>query len=90
MKKLTKKEKEDILILLEELATKLGIQIEYANLLPEFREGGNCRVINKQRIIIERRLSLDRKIDILSSNLKKYKLDEVFVPPLLKTFLELE
>ncbi len=78
-----------ILSQFETLASKLGIKLRYENLKdPDFRiEGGACRIGDDQHIIIHSKLEDEDKIDIIAEELRKLSLEDVFIPPILRTVL---
>lgn len=77
---------EEIMKALEEVAERLTIQIHYEEMKAfEFRvEDGSCRVKGETSIFIDRKRPLKEKISILARELKKFDLEDIYVPPLLR------
>jgi hypothetical protein len=80
---------EGLLNQLEELAEALGIRIRYDKILKEgsFFSGGLCRIKGEEIIIINSRVSVEDKIDILAKALMSFDLSQVFIKPALREFL---
>ncbi len=77
---------EEIMKALEEVAERLSIQIHYEEMKAfEFRvEDGSCRVKGETSIFIDRKRPLKEKISILARELKKFDLEDIYIPPLLR------
>ncbi len=77
---------EEIMKALEEVAERLSIQVHYEEMKAfEFRvEDGSCKVKGSPSIFIDRRRPLKEKISILARELKKFDLEDIYVPPLLR------
>jgi hypothetical protein len=77
---------EEIMKALEEVAERLSIQVHYEEMKAfEFRvEDGSCRVKGETSIFIDRKRPLKEKISILARELKKFDLEDIYVPPLLR------
>ncbi len=77
---------EEIMKALEEVAERLSVQIHYEEMKAfEFRvEDGSCRVKGETSIFIDRKRPLKEKISILARELKKFDLEDIYVPPLLR------
>ncbi len=75
---------------LEEIADRLGVELRYENLgqVGIRTEGGLCRVCGKPMILINRKESPRRKIMILARSLRKLNLENVFIPPAVRTVIE--
>jgi len=75
---------------LEELAGKLGIEIRYGNIPGEEsqRMGGLCRVKGKYMLIIHSRLTVKEKIGIIIKTLKGFKMEDVYVIPVIRELLD--
>lgn len=82
---------EELLIQLEDLAGRLNIQIQYESLKNEdpLTFGGFCRIRDQQMIIIHAKASLSRKIDIFTEALQRFDLDDLYVRPALRDYLQL-
>jgi hypothetical protein len=77
---------EEIMKALEEVAERLSVHIHYEEMKAfEFRvEDGSCRVKGEPSIFIDRKRPLKEKISILTRELKKFDLEDIYVPPLLR------
>lgn len=80
---------EGLLNQLEELTEGLGIKIRYDKILKEgsFFSGGLCKIKGEDVIIINSRVSIEDKIDILAGALTSFDLSNVFIKPALREFL---
>jgi hypothetical protein len=82
------------LMLLEELADKLGIPIRYDKIKSDEDEsvisGGLCRVSGDLVIIINSRITTRNKIQALVEALRHFDLSGVYVRPALRELLEEE
>lgn len=86
-KRLTKQHKLALLQELEQLLERLSIPLRYEK--GDFR-GGLC-IYNRQRhFILNKRLSVDQKLQILKSDLRLLNLQEIYLRPALREFLEME
>ncbi len=81
---------ESLLQNLIELAEKLSVQIVFKNLKDEefVINSGMCSVKGDTFIIIDSRVSLEEKIKMLCCELKKFSLDNIFIPLSLRDLLE--
>ncbi|MCK5078085.1 MAG: hypothetical protein KAR38_17010 [Calditrichia bacterium] len=89
-KALNKKPKQNpeevrVLIELEELLDKLGIELKYEK--GGFK-GGFCRVEEKEYFYLNRILSFEQKVSIITSQLKKMELEDVYLKPKIREMLE--
>lgn len=77
---------------LERIADRLGVEVRYENLTQSgFRsEGGYCRVLGKDLILLNRRDTCRRKIRILARSLNRLNLEGIFVPPAVRRIIESE
>ena len=75
---------------MEDIAHRLGIELRYENLGANGLrcEGGYCRAVGKQMILINRKDSRRHKIRILAQALNKANLEGVFVPPRVREIIE--
>jgi hypothetical protein len=80
---------ESLLSQLEELTESLGIKIRYEKILKEgsFFSGGLCRIKGEDIIIINSKISIEDKIDILARALISIDLSQIFIKPALREFL---
>ena len=78
-----------ILEQLEDLAEKLSIKLQYEDLKKSGIKlrGGSCRVVEEKRIIIDKRLKVNEKVEILANELSKLNLENVFISPRIKSLL---
>ena len=81
-----------ILMMLEELADKLGVPIRWDKIKPDEDEavisGGLCRVKGVRVIIINSGAATSSKIQVLVNALKHFDLDGVYIRPALRELLE--
>jgi hypothetical protein len=77
---------EEIMKALEEVAERLSVQVHYEEMKAfEFRvQDGSCRVKGEPSIFIDRKRPLKEKISVLARELKKFDLEDIYVPPLLR------
>ena len=77
---------EEIMKALEEVAERLSVQIHYEEMKAfEFRvQDGSCRVKGEPSIFIDRKRPFKEKISILARELKKFDLEDIYVPPMLR------
>lgn len=77
---------EEIMKALEEVAERLSVHIHYEEMKAfEFRvQDGSCRVKGESSIFIDRKRPLKEKISILARELRKFDLEDIYVPPLLR------
>ncbi len=75
---------------LEDIATRLGIDLRYENLgAGRMRtEGGYCKVLGKPMILIDRRDSRRSKIKVLARSLGRLDLEGIFIPPGVRKAIE--
>jgi len=80
-----------ILSQLEELAEKLGIRIRYEVMKKEnlFNTGGLCRLKGEYVLIINSSAMIKEKIQIFAGAVKHFDLDQVYMPPALRKYLEM-
>ena len=91
MKPLTQKKEqkfkeEEILQALEQVAERLSVQVHYEEMKAfEFRiQDGYCMIKGESHIYIDRKRPIQEKIRILTEELKKFNLEEIYIPPLLR------
>lgn len=82
----------NLLELLETTASRLGVEIRYENLsLPFGRsQGGYCKFEGKPLIIIDKKTSQRIKISIIAKGLKHIDLGNVFIPPAVRSIIEVQ
>jgi hypothetical protein len=75
---------------LEALAQRLGIPVRYETLSGEEASGagGLCRVKGRPMVIIHIQAPLEVKVRILADSLKRFPLDDLYVKPAIREFLE--
>lgn len=82
----------EIMILehLEEIATKLGVQLRYEDLGQSAvrSHGGYCKLGGRPMIIMNKKDTRRKKISILAKSLNKLNLEGIFVPPALRRLIE--
>ncbi len=85
-----KKEKENLLEMLQELAQKLSIEVrlEPIKMGSGYSEGGLCRVKGKYVLIINPNASIEEKIRLFTEAVKRFDLSGVYIKPALRSYLE--
>lgn len=82
----------NLLSLLEEAATKQGIEVRYENLNPEddagSSRGGLCRIYGLKIIIIHNQLGPEDRCDVLTGALAKLDLSEIYLTPAVRVAIE--
>lgn len=76
---------ETILQELEGLAEKLSVKVIYEQF---YGTGGLCTVKEEQKIIINKDLPIEKKNEILATELSQFDLNDVYLTPLLRKILE--
>jgi hypothetical protein len=75
---------------LKELADKMDIMVSEQNLstvdVPV--KSGYCKVKGRQRFIIDKHLTLYKKNKILATFLSRYPIEDIYVAPKVREFLE--
>ena len=77
---------EELLKALEEVTERLSVRIHYEEMTAdEFRvQDGYCRVKGESHIYIDRKRSIKEKIRVLANELKRFNLDDIYLPPFLR------
>jgi len=77
---------EQILKALEEVAERLSVRVHYEDMKAfEFRvQDGACKLKGESHIYIDRGRPTKERIHILSIELRRFDLDTVYIPPLLR------
>jgi hypothetical protein len=70
--------KEEIIAELFGLADRLGIKVIEDKLL---KKGGYCRVFELKYLILDKRISIEDKIELLISALKRHNLNDIYLTP---------
>lgn len=70
---------------LEQVSQQLGIQIRYEK--GDF-EGGYCILKEQKVLVVNKRLHDMRKASVLAQALSEYGVEEVFIKPNIRTFIE--
>lgn len=68
-----------------ETAERLSVKVIYEGLMGE---GGFCRTQKSSYIIINSRLSIAKKIELLKSGLSRLDLDGLYLPPRVRELLK--
>ena len=76
---------EKLLILFEELAEKMGINIVQGK--GDFI-GGMCSVNDESYIVINKIKPIKQRLNVLGREFSKLNLSNVFVPPVLRDFIK--
>ena len=71
---------------LVDLAEKLGMDVSIHNLkISGFPvKSGICKIKGKNRIVLDKRLSTDDKIDILIDCLRPFPIDDIYIIPAIR------
>ena len=81
-----------IIIQLEELAKKFGVQIRYEDIKQDenltFMVGGLCLLKGEYVLIINPKASVRDKIRTLAVALKHFDLDQIFIRPAIREILD--
>ena len=77
---------------LKSVAEKLAIEIEIVNLNnQEFQiRSGYCKMNGKDLILLDKNISLQEQSEILLQTLKNFDLEDIYVAPWIREFIELE
>ena len=78
---------QDILLALEDVVASLNIQLRYEK--GDF-SGGFCRLDDDKLIILNADYTRKKKINILSRELSRIKLDDIFIVPAIRKLIEKE
>lgn len=70
---------------LEALAAQLGLKVRYEK--GNF-EGGYCIVKDERMLVVNRKLPDQRKAAVLANALNEYGLDNMFIKPTLREYIE--
>ncbi len=70
---------------LEELATQLGIKIRYEK--GSF-EGGYCILKEQKILVVNKKLFDNRKTSVLAQGIAEIGIDDVFVKPIVRQYIE--
>jgi hypothetical protein len=75
---------------LEDVATRLGVELRYESFasVGVRTDGGFCKVGGKPMILINRKDSRRRQIQILARSLNKLNLEGIFIPPAVRKVIE--
>jgi hypothetical protein len=82
---MTRLKPEKLLILFEELADKMDINIVQGK--GDFI-GGMCSVNHETYIVINKVKPINQRLNILGGEFSKLNLNNIFIPPALRTFIE--
>ena len=82
----------DIIIQLEELAKKFGVQIRHEAIMQEedltFVDGGLCLFKGEYVLIIDPKAPVKDRIRILAVALKHFDLDQIYIRPVIREILD--
>lgn len=75
---------------LEEIAEKLNIKVGNVNLRKDSYnlKSGLCKVRDEFRVIIDKKINLSEKIDVLIEALQEFDIDSVYIHPYVRNLLE--
>ncbi len=83
--KIKEKEFERLLADLRAIATEMGAKVRFER--GDFK-GGYCIVKESKMIVINKLSSLQRKVLTLAAALKELGVDDIYLPPKLREFIE--
>ncbi len=83
--KIKEKEFENILHELKQIAQELGAQVRFER--GDFH-GGYCIIKADKTIVINKFSTMQKKITILASALKELGVNEIYLPPRIREFIE--
>ena len=69
---------------------RLGISVEFANLSFDDIQGkgGLCRVRDREKIILDRRLTVEDMNELLASELAKMDVEDIYLSPVVREAVE--
>jgi hypothetical protein len=75
---------------LEELAEKLGILVRDENINSEESSstGGLCRVEGKYVVILNSKVTIKEKIQVMIKALRQFDLSDIYIKPVIRELLE--
>ena len=75
---------------LKDTARKLSIEVMFADLSdPEIpTQSGYCKVRGEELIVIDKRLSVQRQVEVLLNIFKQFDLDDVYIASWIREHLE--
>lgn len=75
---------------LQAVAEKLSIEVEFSNLSNNeiAIKSGYCKLKNKDMIILDKALSQEEQIEIILQALKRFDLENIYVPSWIRDYLE--
>ncbi len=75
---------------LKELLDRMGVSVSEQNLKTSGIQvrSGYCKVKGQERFIIDKHLTIHRKNRLLASFLQSYPLDNTFIPPKVREFIQ--
>jgi hypothetical protein len=76
---------EEFLAELESLAEEMAVRIRYEK--GDF-DGGFCILRDERIIVVNRRLNVNRKVSVISQALNQLGLENVFIKPAVRLFIE--
>lgn len=83
---------ERVLSQLEAIGHELGVKVRYENLEQEGEHprihSGYCRLRGSHLLLIDRRLSPLARCHTLARELRRFDLDGIFIPPLLRLLIQ--
>ena len=82
--------KKKLLVQLEQLADRLGIEIRYERIKnpANITRGGLCKLKGRYIIIIDSKTSVSERVELISNILKRFNLKDIYILPALRRLLE--
>jgi hypothetical protein len=76
---------EELLVELENLADEIGVTIRFEK--GDF-DGGYCILRAERMIVVNKKLSIQRKVSVISLALNEMGIENVFIKPAVRLFIE--
>lgn len=79
-----------LFVALVETFERLGMSVRFEDLSVEDvrGKGGRCRLRDNEMVILDRRLDLSEKIDLLTRELARLPIEGIYLPPNVRRALE--
>lgn len=91
-KRVSERELAEIQLLdsLEDVARRVGVEVVHDHIRAEgfMSRGGACRLHDRWMILLDRKMQTSDKVDLLATELARWPLESVFVPPAVRHLLE--
>ena len=92
IKRISERESAEVQLLdtLEDVARQVGVEVVHDHIRDEgfMSRGGSCRLRDRWMILLDRKMATSDKVDLLATELRRWPIDGVFVPPAIRHLLE--